>query len=269
VGAATERIKRVREARRVIEGLIARGENTLVIHYSCESFYDRNDGRTPRITSIAVRNIGTGQTHSFSIHKVAELKGIVPADVTKNYDQLERAMLEELFDFVRTHQGYAWVHWNMRDINYGFPALEHRFKVLGGQPVILDDSRKFDLARLLPAVYGMKYIAHPRLETLVKKNRITELDFLAGKAEANAFESGDYVRLHQSTLRKVDVMETILERAADGSLKTDGWWFDRYGYSVAALGEFIREHWGFALLAVVASVASILGLYYTLWPRGK
>ena len=29
-------------------------ENYLIIHYSCESFYDIKDGKTPRITSIAI-----------------------------------------------------------------------------------------------------------------------------------------------------------------------------------------------------------------------
>jgi len=38
-----------------------------VIHYSCESFYDRPNGASPRITSIAVRKLDSGQTLSFSI----------------------------------------------------------------------------------------------------------------------------------------------------------------------------------------------------------
>ncbi|MDB4876949.1 MAG: hypothetical protein JWM41_3395 [Gemmatimonadetes bacterium] len=267
MGSARDRIKRVREAHEHVEELVSRPETTFIIHYSCESFYDRADGATPRITSIAIRNYSNGQTHSFSIHKVAEVTGTPAGAITVSYDRLERATLDEFFEFVRLHQTNQWVHWNMRDINYGFPAIEHRYRVLGGTPVVIDDSRKHDLARLLSAMYGLRYIGHPRLESLVDKNSITRLDFLSGKEEADAFEAGEYVRLHQSTLRKVDVLATILERAADGSLKTNSGWFDRHGYSPAAVGELVKDHWGFALFAVLASIASIVGLYYTLRPR--
>jgi hypothetical protein len=34
-----------------------------------------------------------------------------------------------------------YVHWNMRDVNYGFQAIEHRFRVLGGEPYIVEDAR--------------------------------------------------------------------------------------------------------------------------------
>jgi hypothetical protein len=148
-------------------------EHVLVVHYSCESFYDRADGRTPRVTSIAVRNLASGQTQSFSIHKVAEQRHIPLADITGRYDELEKAMLDEFFDFVRTHQNFVWMHWNMRDINYGFQAIEHRYTVLGGTPIRIEEGRKFDLARELIAIYGVGYIGHPRLESLVEKNKIT------------------------------------------------------------------------------------------------
>ena len=54
-----------------------------------------------------------------------------------------------------------YMHWNMRDINYGFPAIEHRYRVLGGNPVIIDDDKKLDLARLLIDIYGVGYAGHP------------------------------------------------------------------------------------------------------------
>ncbi len=61
-----------------------------MINYSCESFYDRSEGQTPRVTSIAVRNYASGQTESFSIHKVAELNRVEFAEIDKNYDVLEK-----------------------------------------------------------------------------------------------------------------------------------------------------------------------------------
>ncbi len=55
-----------------IDNLANEAENASVIHYSCESLYDRPHGASPRITSIAVRNLKTGQALSFSIHQMAE-----------------------------------------------------------------------------------------------------------------------------------------------------------------------------------------------------
>ena len=60
-----KRIRKRNEARKEIEALFDKAEHVLIIHYSCESFYDIKDGRTPRVTSIAVRNLKTAQTESF------------------------------------------------------------------------------------------------------------------------------------------------------------------------------------------------------------
>ncbi len=72
MGKELKKRRRRKDALKAIDQLEARRDNVLVIHYSCESFYDTQDGRTARVTSIAVRNLSTGQTSSFSIHKSAE-----------------------------------------------------------------------------------------------------------------------------------------------------------------------------------------------------
>jgi hypothetical protein len=134
VGDTLRRLRHRKETLQRIRELDDRHDSVVVIHYSCESFYDRTDGSTPRVTSIAVRNLGTGQTESFSIHKVAELKGIPVGNISAHYDSLEKEMLDEFGHFLQANSHCTWVHWNMRDINYGFQAIEHRHKVLGGVP---------------------------------------------------------------------------------------------------------------------------------------
>lgn len=258
MGQYLHRLKKRKKAYQRLSGLFGSPESVLVVHYSCESFYERPEGRTPRVTSIAVRNLGSGQTYSFSIHKVAEQKAIAFNDIPAQYDRLEKAMLDEYFEFIRPHQHFTWVHWNMRDVNYGFQAIEHRYRVLGGEPIEIQEDRKFDLARELIAIFGVGYIGHPRLENLVKKNKITDRDFLTGAEEAAAFDNRDYVRLHQSTLRKVDIMSNVAERAADRSLKTNATWLEIYGTHPAAAIEFIREHWVYSLLGFVGLVFSLL-----------
>ena len=232
-------------------------EDVIVVHYSCESFYDIKDGRTPRVTSIAVRNLESGQTESFSIHKIAEQKQIPFEEIDARYDELEREMLDEYFKYIQLNQSKTWVHWNMRDVNYGFQAIEHRFKALGGTPVALPENKKFDLARALISIYGIQYISHPRLENLIDKNHVTHRAFLNGKQEADAFEGKEYVKLHQSTLRKVDIFANILERIANGSLKTNAKWYQIYGVHPKILIEIIRNHWMYSLLGAIALIAGL------------
>ena len=63
-----------KQAKQKLNEIAAKLDNCLVIHYSCESFYDIENDRTPRITSIAIMDLQSGQVTSFSIHKVAEKK---------------------------------------------------------------------------------------------------------------------------------------------------------------------------------------------------
>ncbi len=209
--------KKLKLVKKLIDSIDDR--NTVVIHYSCESFYDRPNGASPRITSLAIRNLHDAQTVSFSIHQIAEEEGVLFEEIEQNYDKLEKKMLERFYDYIKTKKDKVWIHWNMRDINYGFQAIGHRFKVLGGNPVELHESQLLDLAAVLINRFGVGYIGHPRLINLIKKNKITDKSLLSGKDEAVAFEQQEYVKRHQSTLRKVDVIANIWNRLREGSLK--------------------------------------------------
>lgn len=258
---SSKRLRERRAARMELVKISDHQAGLVVVHYSCQSFYDRPGGESPRITSIAVRNMATGQTTSFSIHQIAECENqLSAADIRVDCDRLEKRMLKDFYELAKIYQGRVWVHWNMRDINYGFPALEHRYRVLGGRPFRIHESQMFDLARYMVDFYGVDYVDHPRLACLMRKNSITDLGFLTGDEEAKAFDDGEYVRLHQSTLRKVDVIADIFERAAQGTLKTDSRLKEAYGSYFAYAVETIREHWIFAALGAVGAIASIIAL---------
>ena len=256
--------KKQKSARAVIDRLFDDAANVWVTHYSCESFYDRTDGRSPRITSIATRKLDSGQTVSFSIHQVAELDGIELAGITAHYDDLERKMLDDFFGHIGSHRGMKYLHWNMRDINYGFAAIEHRYRVLGGNPTfVIPHENKFDLARLLIDIYGEAYTGHPRLTTLLDKNKIQPRDFINGASEAEAFEQGNFVGLHQSTLRKVDMIANVAGRARDRSLITSTTWWQMHGGRLRTFINFAAENRAFQF---VAGTASIIGLAVAFQP---
>ena len=175
------RIANRNENRKAIEKSYEKSDQSYLIHYSCESFYENESGQSRRVTSIAVRNLASAQTHSWSIHKSAELKNML-GSINENLDELERHMLEDYFKFLRNHSNFTYIHWNMRDEAYGFQAIEHRFRVLGGEPYVLQDEKKLDLARVLVALYGRSYAPHEsasgkrgRLMTLTEMNGIADL----------------------------------------------------------------------------------------------
>ena len=245
------RIKTHRNANDTINHFYDNDSHCLLVHYSCESFYEIKDGKTPRITSIAVRYLSTGQTKSFSIHKIAELRKISIDDICANYDILEKEMLNDFYRFVNEHKEDSWIHWNMRDINFGFEALQYRATLFGAETCEIKDEKKFDLARLIIDKYGDKYSDHPRLTSILKMNNINPKNWLNGTEEARAFDEKEYVKLHQSTLSKVDTFETILRYSAEGKLKTKAKLTDIYGFSPQGIFELAKDHWFYSLILII------------------
>lgn len=219
---------------------------------------ERPGGGSPRTSSIAVRNLANGQTHSFSVHQIAEELGVEPTLISDRYEDIERHLLVGFFEFIKRRSGHRWVHWNMRDINYGFIALEHRAKVLGSTPEIIEDSRKVDLARVLIDIYSTDYAGHPRLKSILELNQIGTKDFLSGEEEAEAFKAGEYAKLHMSTLRKVDVIATLAELAEAGRLETcASWWKQHRGSWLAAFETVSDSIW--------VRGAGVVVILYSLW----
>lgn len=251
MGQQAELHRKWKSAKTQLDSAFTDPDKTVVVHYSCESFYDRTDPRSPRITSIAVRNLASGQTTSFSIHLVAEQNGRL-ATIDQHFDSLEKEMLERFYEHAKVNQHKIWLHWNMRDANYGFPAIENRLRALGGTPFRIPEDRLVDLSRVLIGLYGVSYTGHPRLQTLMEKNKIRALDFLKGADEAAAFEQGMYLELHQSTLRKVDVLANIAERTHSGQLITAASWWETKGRSFRVVLEWIKDHWLWGLLTAIA-----------------
>lgn len=257
---------RHRRAKAKIKDVFENAAKVAVIHYSCESFYDLPDGRSPRITSIAIRNLESGQTRSFSIHQQAELRQIplTRESIEPHFNDLEKEMLTAFFAFMREHPMRTYLHWNMRDKNYGFHAIEHRHRVLGGEPFSIEDDKKLDLSRLFIELYGVGYIGHPRLEKILEHNKIAARDFLNGEGEAQAFVDGKYVDLHRSTLRKVDVLANLASRAFDDNLKVLSSWSESRGLSFKTIGALAKDHWLVVSLIMLGGIVSALLAFWRL-----
>lgn len=201
-------------------------ENFYFIHYSCQNLNDENASLSPRITSIAVSHYSTGQTVSFSTHSVAETLGISRDSVIEKFNEIEKELLKEFYDFVRDRRDKYWIHWNMRNSTYGFEHIEHRYRVLGGTNApVIPVERRINLNDIFASYYGSNYASHPKLTNLMELNGGIHRDFLGGAEEVQAFANKEFLRMHKSTLCKVGAFHSFLRKFTQGKLKTKskGW----------------------------------------------
>ena len=196
-------------------------ENFYIIHYSCQSLYDDNDALSPRITSIAITHFATEQTISFSTHAIAEELKIERDDVKSKFDAIEMQLLKNFFNFVRDRRDKYWIHWNMRNLSYGFEHLEHRYRVLGGTDApVIPVERRLNLNDLLADRYGSGYAAHPKMKSLMEMNGGIHRHFLDGQEEVAAFQNNEFIRMHNSTLAKVGFFYIVIKNLILGKLIT-------------------------------------------------
>jgi len=87
--------------------------------------------------------------------------------------------------------------------------------------------------------------------SLIEMNGIEDLDALQGEEEANAFKNGEYLKLHRSTLRKVDITANILDRVHAKSLKTNATFSDLYGFKPVVLIEIVKAHPLYSLMGIM------------------
>ena len=199
-------------------------ETVLIVHYSCQSLNDSNEGYSPRITSIVVHNFESRTSHSFSIHLEAEIAKISKDKIEEKYDFLEKGMLKKFYSFVKEHQNFCWLHWNMRNIHYGFETLEHRYRALGATnndiPTI-PDNKRFNLSDLITDMYGENCVSHPRMGQLMELNGGIPKGFLSGEEESKAFNNKEYIKLDESTLCKVGWFRKMFILLLNKKIKTE------------------------------------------------
>ncbi|MCH8501544.1 MAG: hypothetical protein LAT77_06495 [Aliidiomarina sp.] len=204
-----------------ISGVKRHPENFYIIHYSCQSLNDENEGLSPRITSIAVQHLSTDQTVSFSMHAVAEELRVPKDDVKSRMDEVETVLLREFNEFIRDRRDKYWIHWNMRNLTYGFEHLQHRYRVLTGTELAaIPVERRINLSDMLRLRYGSGYVPHPQLINLMEINGGRHRHFLTGAEEVEAFSAGDYMRMHGSTLCKTGFYRRVINKLISGKLKT-------------------------------------------------
>lgn len=212
----------ITDSRKFIKSAKNNPENFYLIHYSCQNLNDDNEKLSPRITSIAINHYATGQSISFSTHSIAEELRIPRDQVLSNFDEVELELLKQFYAFVRDRRDKYWVHWNMRNLTYGFEHLEHRYRALGGTDAcVIGVERRLNLNDLVADRYGSDYAKHPKMLSLMELNGGKHRDFLSGQEEVTAFENKEFLRMHTSTLSKIGFFSSVMRKLINGRLKTE------------------------------------------------
>ncbi|MGF7485849.1 hypothetical protein [Lactococcus lactis] len=228
-----------KHANEILRSIEKNPEKYLIIHYSCESFFNLK-GKSPRIASISVRQYNNAQTNNFSIHQVAEQLNMTITD--ENYLKIEKKLLDDFFKFVeKKSDDKIWLHWNMRDSIFGFGALELRYKILKGNPTIIDNDKKVDIGHLFKQYYGEGYIGDSHIKMLSEKNEFNPRNFLNGTQEAAAFKNKEYVKLSLSTSSKVNLFSSFITYAVNNNLLTNTSKWKMRGTNISGLYSTFEE----------------------------
>ena len=241
-------------------------ERFYIIHYSSQSLFDAESGAlSPRITSIVVRHYHTGQTVSFATHTVAEYLKIGLENIEDRFDEIEVQILTQFYDFARDRREKFWVHWNMRNVTFGFEHLEHRYRVLAGrEPPSIPIEVRFNLNDALKQRYGSDYADDPRMATLMELNGGRVQGFLPGKDESEAFRRRDFIRMNTSTIAKVGFFSHVISAALKGKLKTAGRGF------LNALDRLLESRKSRVLAALATALGVVTGIVQLIiWTTGS
>lgn len=200
----------------------------------------------------------------FSIHLTAQLKRKDPSNLTdQEFDFVEKEMLKDFFDYLKRHQSHCWVHWNMRNASFGFEAINNRYRILGGTPRIIEDQFRYDLPEILGLIHTYQFEKHDhptkgQLLNIAHRNKITSRDALKGADEATAFDSRDFLKLHMSTIRKVEIIDRVLTLQEKKKLKVNVSPITSCGLTPAGIIEIVRNNW--ILFTIWSLIMAILGM---------
>jgi hypothetical protein len=222
LGAYKRRQQAIENLKKVVED----PSKVLFIHYTQSRTYDDDyGGISPIITSIVVKSMDDQVCKHFALQFEADKAGIPKDEIQDSYRELEYRILKAFNDFVRRNTMCIWIHWDMKDINFGFEAIKHRFeKIFEG----LDDyceipsNQKRNLRQVLEGMYGERFADGPdhfKDILICNSSNIEDPGYLTRDAESKEFESKNFDSVIKSVDVKVDFLRRATKKLLDRELK--------------------------------------------------
>ncbi|MCX2839110.1 hypothetical protein OQ279_13215 [Salinimicrobium sp. MT39] len=222
MGAYKER----RTAIRNVKKLIQNPANVFCIHYSQSQTYDDDYGSiSPIITSIVIKSLDEKIDKQFAIHFEADKAGIPKDQIQDSYRELELRILKSFNDFVKRHKNCTWVHWDMKNIHFGFEAIKHRFEKIfedleNYQEIPTNNTHS--LLIILERMYGENFVEGPdKLESLIvfNNNGLQEGLYLQRSTESSEFANKNFKGVIDSVDCKVEFLKKAIKKLITKELK--------------------------------------------------
>lgn len=232
-------------------------ENYYLIHYACDDF---NSSKI--ISSISVMNFSDRIIKTFDINKTAKELNISDNEIVYDNSTIQRKMLEEFNSFLYAHSRSNWISWNMENDFYGFNAIYDYSKFLNvTSPIKISESQQINLAHLLSDLYGPNFANDPKMKNLAILNKIDlSYEFKTGEKEIELLKQGKYNEISRSTVRKLIIFRSFLDKAINNKLKVNSNWIEIYGVSPQGIYNAVKDKWWFALLTFIIGI--IIGHFF-------
>lgn len=112
------------------------------------------------------------------------------------------------------------------EYRFGFEHIEHRFRALTPENLVppqhIPVEVRINLDHVIKNKYGDDYCPNPRMLNLMLINGQRDPRFMTGAEEATAFRAKEFIRMHSSTISKVEFFRHVISLMLKGKLKTNG-----------------------------------------------
>ncbi|WP_338812709.1 hypothetical protein V9L05_15195 [Bernardetia sp. Wsw4-3y2] len=197
----------------------------LCIHYSYSNTYDDEYGDiSPIITTIVIQSLDEQIYKQFAIHLEANKAGITKDQIQDSYMDLELRVLTQYNNFVKRNKACYWIHWDMKDMSFGFEAIKHRYEKLFenlSEYCEIPVNNCKNLSKIIEGSYGENFAEGPdTLKSLMLENskNIDCNKYLGLREESIEFEKKNFTTVADSVDLKVKFMSIALNRLKDKKL---------------------------------------------------
>ena len=252
-----------KEAKIILSDYVKKKSNYMFIHFARQNCFEDAYEKGPRIIAIVVMNAASEQTMAFSLKKSAEKYGSNFWGVNDSEkDIIEQDMLQSFFEYAKSNAEKTWLHWNMKNNNFGFSAIEERYKSLGGTPFPFEEGKLVNISVLLKKKYGHNFAQDcmyngksvGKMYDIFTLNKMQDVNILNGEQEVKEYILKNIMSIELSVVGKLKAFQKIMEKAADDDLKVRGSIAkDVYGLGIRGIAQYIQDN------AILAIIFSILG----------
>lgn len=157
--------------------------------------------------------------------KLLRTKKTVCLSLDRDKDSLEdeKRILDSFFKEFSKLSDKTWVVWNHHKPEYGFSAIEDRYRTLGGESrVNLEAIKKLDLPEIISQSIGVRKLdpnGVGALMNLIDLNCTKSKGTQVGAQEASLLKYKEYKRVNISTQNKAIHIEDLALLAHKGNLR--------------------------------------------------